>query len=54
MNGIPQVGHEGHTTCCCLPWSYIGALFSGRGSMKMLPWTPVSVRNGRLWNVTRN
>jgi len=22
--------------------------------MKMLPWTLVSVRNGRLWNVTRN
>jgi len=32
------------------PWSYTGALSSGRGSMKMLPWTLVSVRNGRLWN----
>jgi len=38
----------------CLPWSYIGVIFSGRGSIKMLPWTLVSVRNGRLWNVTRN
>jgi len=28
------------------------ALSSGRGSMKMLPWTLISVRNGRLWNVT--
>jgi len=35
-----------------LPWSYTGALSSERGSMKMLPWTLVSVRNGRLWNVT--
>jgi len=26
----------------------------GRGSMKMLPWTLVSVRNGRLWNGPRN
>jgi len=25
----------------CLPWSYTGALSSGRGSMKMLPWTLV-------------
>jgi len=38
----------------CLPWSCTGALSSRRGSMKMLSWTLVSVRNRWLWNVTRN
>jgi len=45
-------------SCCgqeiTTTWSCTGALFSVRGSMNLLPWTLVSVRNGRLWNVTRN
>jgi len=55
VNGIPQVGHKGQTTCCLFAVVIHTCNFQCmEGAVWKLPWTLDSVKNGQLRNVTRN